>query len=561
MRFLGSVLALAGVLYVGSQARAQSISSAAQPAGNLSQDQARRAAEAEAADRAARANAPEVHLGASGASSVPAGGLGAFPVEAKCFVARQIVVDTVLPGKLRWVPAQLKRFEGRCIGAGGINYILKSLEGDFLSRGLVTTRAGLPAQDLAKGVLHIAVVPGVLAGVKGGTAKERRMWAAASPMKAGDLINLRAMEQALEQIRSLRGGDAKADLAPGSVPGESIIQLKVQPPQTFTASVSVNNMGGATLGDWSGSGQFTLANLLGHNESLTVNVNNRLFDPSLPANSSGSGISLNVPAGYWTFGANISRSYYIQEVVGQVATFNTSNTYDTIAATITRVIARDSTSKTDVLVKVQRRWGRSYINGVEISLQHQDISDVSVALNDRRTFPSGAKLESSLSFRQGVGLLGAQTDQAGLPESLPSARYSIASLDLALTRPLTRKLTYRGAYRLQYSPRALFGPDVISAGGPYTVRGYDGDHADVGHSGYYMRSELIYEVSKALQPYALCDAGHIYTTNRYLIGAGGGLRASYKWLNLDAFAAMPLNDRNTLGQHRVQFGLSLGASI
>jgi hemolysin activation/secretion protein len=376
----------------------------------------------------------------------------------------------------------------------------------------------------------------------------------------GDLVNLRRMEQALEQIRALPGGDAKADLAPGDVPGESILQIKVKSPRPVSAQVSVNNLGGATIGNWSGSGQISANNLLGRNESLAVNVNNRLFEPAMPANSTGSGISLTVPSGYWTLGVSASQSHYRQEVVGSVATFTTSNVLNTIAASLDRVIVRDSTSKTDLQLRIQRRWGRSYIDGVEIALQHQDLTDIALSLNDRRRFGE-ARLDSSLSFRQGIGLLGAQADQPGLPQSLPSAHYSIASLDLALTAPLTKRLTWHSALRAQYSPRALFGPDVISAGGPYTVRGYAGDHAIIGQSGFYWRNELGFALNPHLQPYALLDGGHVYATHYAPIGAGAGLRANLKWFSLDGFAALPLGNRSGLNQRHAQFGLTLGASI
>lgn len=554
-------------LFAAPLAMAQSAPSAtvpAQPPGNIPQDEARRAAEAAARDRAARSAAPEVHLGDASRSGRQGGSLGSFPVETQCYVARQIVVDTALPDQLDWIPRRLARFERRCVGAQGINFILKSLEGDFLRRGLVTTRAGLPQQDLSKGFLHIVVVPGRLTGVKGGTRKQRRMWAIASPMHVGDLVNLRAMEQALEQIRALPGGNAKADLAPGALPGDSLLQLEVKPPRPVTALVALNNLSGSTIGNWMASGQVSANNLLGRNESLTVNVNNRIGDPALPANSTGSGASFSVPSGYWTFGVSASQNHYRQQVVGAVQTFTTSNVLDTIAANVTRVIARTSTSKTDLQVKVQRRWSRSYIDGVEIALQHQDLTDLAFALNDRRNV-GATRLETSLSLRQGIGLLGAQVDEASLPASLPSARYSIVNLELALTRPLGKALTWHSAVRGQYSPRALFGPDVISAGGPYTVRGYDGDRALIGPSGFYWRNDLYYALTTHLQPYALLDTGRVWAATppsaTTPIGAGVGLRANLKGFSLDGFAAMPLNDRDTMGQHHVRIGLTLGASV
>lgn len=141
-----------------------SAQTASGPGDNIARDQARRAAEAEAADRAARAAAPVARLDAGARTA-----LGPFPVETPCFTIRQIAVEGTLDRKLRWVPGHLARFRGRCAGQAGLSYILASLQSAFLDRGLVTTRAGLPEQDLTTGVLRVTVVPGVVTELRGGS--------------------------------------------------------------------------------------------------------------------------------------------------------------------------------------------------------------------------------------------------------------------------------------------------------------------------------------------------------------------------------------------------------
>lgn len=532
---------------------AQATDPAAQAAAAIARDQARRATEDQAADRSTREAAPQAKLAGK------AEPLGAFPTETPCFPIRSIVVDTKLPSKLRWVPSYLERFKGRCAGHEGLNYILKSLEAAFLDRGLVTTRAGLPAQELSKGVLHIAVVPGTDAGLRGESARDRRDWAVAAPLHKGDLINVRAIEQGLDQMRRVPGRQVAVDLAPGDAPGESLLDLKAKPSKILSGSISVNNFAGTTIGRWQATGQGSLANLLGLNEILTGYYNSRINSPSIPADSKGSGGNFSIPYGWWTFGVAGSTNRYGQHVIGQVQAFDTSGRLSTVSAYVERVVHRDSTSKTSLQVQLQRRWGRSFIDDIEIGLQHQDLTDLQFALMDRHRF-GGIQLDGELAYRLGVGLLGAQKDEAHLPANVPTARYRIATLDLTVSSPLGGRLAYRGSFRGQFSNHALYGSDQISIGGPYTVRGYDGDHALLGRSGWYLRQELSVGVSNAIQPYALVDTGGVRGSRRTPVGVGAGLRGAWKGFNLDMFAALPVTSSRgaAAGRQVGEFGVSAG---
>ena len=520
----------------------------------IARDQARRAAEAGTADRAARENAPQSRLERGHARD-----LGPFPVETPCFTIRTLTIDSSLPRGLRWVSKRLARYRGRCVGDRGLNYILRDLQAAFLDRGLVTTRAGLPQQDLSSGVLHVAVVPGVEASVTGGSRKARRAWSVASPLHPGDLVNVRALEQGLDQMRRVPGREVSVDLAPGAAPGETVFDLHAKPVRPISAAISVNNFAGKTVGRWQATGQASALDLLGLNEILSGYYNSRVSNPSIPANSTGTGGSFEIPWGWWTFGVAGSINHYGQHVIGQVQDFDTRSTLKTVSGTITRVVNRDRTSKTSVQVQLQRRWGRSYIDDIQIGLQHQDLADVQLAVIDRRRF-GRIQFDGVLAYRIGLGILGAQKDQPGQPAELPTSRYRIATLDVALSAPIGERLGYRAAFRGQLSSRPLYGPDLFSVGGPYTVRGYESDRALLARSGWYLRQELSVRVADRVQPYGFVDVGGVQGTGSMPTGIGAGMRAFWKGVNLDAFVAIPLTDTHEPAAVRGsgQFGLSIG---
>lgn len=96
--------AVAALSSCPSQALAQDLS------GSI-QEQARIRAEREAAERAARENAPNARLESPAAPS-----LGAFPEESACFTIHTITVEGADSHKLRWVPTYLDQFREHCVG-------------------------------------------------------------------------------------------------------------------------------------------------------------------------------------------------------------------------------------------------------------------------------------------------------------------------------------------------------------------------------------------------------------------------------------------------------------
>lgn len=520
------------------------------------QEQARLRAEREAAERAARAAAPSVAL-ASPASPT----LGTFPVEQPCFPLRMIEVAGVDHGRLRWVPGFLGQYQGRCAGAEGLAYIVRSLQAALLDRGLVTTRAGLPEQDVSTGTLRVVVVPGVASAVRTNGADRGATWSAASPVDAGDLIDLRGLEQGLEQLRRVPGREVSVDLRPGAAPGDTVLDVLLKQRRPVSLSLSANNFAGRTVGRWQGAGQLTALGVLGLSELVSVSYNRRIDAPGIPADSRGTGAAVSVPFGWWTLGLSGSRNRYGQNVIGEVATFATRGRLDSAAAYVERVVLRDQISKTALRLTLGRRRARNFIDDIEIGIQRQDVTDVAIGLFDRRRVGAVA-LDSVIGLRAGTGLFGAQEEPDSRPAALPSARYRIFTFDLGVTVPLRagRVESYRAEFRSQLSGKRLYGSDSLSVGGPYTVRGFDSDDAEIGKSGWLLRQELGLRAADWLRPYAFGDAGQV-ERGRVRAGLGGGLRAQVAGFFVDAFAGLPVTGRQAFENKRLRFGLMAGWTI
>lgn len=78
----------------------------------------------------------------------------------------------------------------------------------ILSRGYITTRVLLPSQDLSSGILHFELVPGTVSAVRFADPASRGTLRTAFPGRPGDVLNLRDLEQGLEQLRRVSNQNA-----------------------------------------------------------------------------------------------------------------------------------------------------------------------------------------------------------------------------------------------------------------------------------------------------------------------------------------------------------------
>lgn len=541
---------MSGALLAGLAA--STVPAVAQGVDDQARERARLEAERQAQERAAREQEPEVTLPVPDKPM-----LGPFPEEQPCFTIERIEIEGADRRGLRWVARHLDQYRGRCAGAAGLDHILKSLQAAFLDRGLVTTRAGLPEQDFSSGTLKVVVVPGLASGVRTNGQNRGRTWEAASPIDAGDLITLRGLEQGLEQLRRVPGREVDVDLMPGEGPGDTVLNVVMGQSNPISASLSINNFAGPTVGRWQGSGQLAALGLLGFSEVISLSYNQRVNAPGIPANSKGSSASVSVPVGWWTFGARASVNRYDQQVIGEVASFQTRGKLGALSAYAEGVLHRDQVSKTAVRLALSRRWARNFIDDIEIGIQRQDLSDIEVALSDRRSLGQ-ARLDSTISLRIGTDWFGAQEETVDRPKELPTARYRIFSADFGLAVPLHAGVleSWRADFHGQYSAKPLYGSDTISVGGPYTVRGLDSDTAELGRTGWFVRQELGLRIADQFRPYALFDAGAVDRGSGVRGGVGLGLRAGRGPFSLDAFAARPAFGKNIVERRRVRFGVS-----
>lgn len=145
----------------------------------------------------------------------------AQPADSRCFPIEEIELKGADSLSASERESVFQSYIGQCLGVSQLNELLKVITNRYIDRGLVTSRAYLPQQDLSQGHLQVLVVEGKLESFKGddNSKLSSRELAMSFPGQPGNQLDLREIEQAIDQLNRLPSNQAQMELAPGSEVG------------------------------------------------------------------------------------------------------------------------------------------------------------------------------------------------------------------------------------------------------------------------------------------------------------------------------------------------------
>ncbi|AIS10584.1 ShlB family hemolysin secretion/activation protein [Pseudomonas chlororaphis subsp. aurantiaca] len=413
------------------------------------------------------------------------------PADTRCFPIKDIELkgdDSLSPAERERL---LKPYIGQCLGVSQLNELLKVITDHYIEKGLVTSRAYLPEQDLSGGHLKIIVVEGLLEGLKGAADSQlsERELAMAFPGQVGALVNLREIEQAIDQLNRLPSNQAQMELAPGQELGGSKVLVKNTAQKPWRASLSRNNDGQKSTGEQKWDTGFEWDSPLGLADQLILHGGHDAISDHQKT-SKNAMLYYNVPWGWWNFSYTYSQSDY--RALAQANGFNFKQSGDSQNHQLRaeRVILRDAVSKTSVNVGLAHLRTNNYIEDSRLENSSNRLSELQVGLNHGRRLGS-AFVNLDLGMQNGIGAFDAQrNDHPGPGE--PNARYRKYTATLSYLQPFKlwgESFSFTSLMTGQRSEDVLFSPQRLSLGGSSSVRGYK-DQTLSGDSGGYWRNDL-----------------------------------------------------------------------
>ncbi|MGO6697901.1 ShlB/FhaC/HecB family hemolysin secretion/activation protein [Rhizobium ruizarguesonis] len=466
--------------------------------------------------------------------SLPAGsGNGA------CFDIMRVEIDGANLLSAQEIGKVTAPYGNRCVGLAEINAVLRDVTHLYIDHGYVTSRAYVPQQDIRKTrILRLLVVEGTLSDIylNGQKVAGSGWLATAFPGLIGRVVNIRDIEQGLDQMNRLQANDAKSAMLPGPKDGTSILNIENRPGRPWHASIGNNNMGQESTGFSRSSASLTFDDLLDINDQWSFSYEHS--GPNYPWSNDGKGYgnsysgSVSVPYGYSTVSLNGSWYQYESAVEGNFSSLETSGNSGQAGLGIDRVVLRDKDSITTVRSSLTYKQTNNFLLGnlIEVGSRRYTVGEIGVS-HSRRMF--GGIWVFDASYDKGLGLFDAvEPGDPGAGNADP--RYSKFNATISVTQPFQaagRQFELTSLLSGQYSPDNLLGAEQISLGSYSNVRGTR-ESVLFGNNGMFSHNEIVWrtksnesgdavaKVLGELRPYLGLDYGHVYSQKRFDMTGG-----------------------------------------
>jgi len=382
-------------------------------------------------------------------------------------------------------------YVGQCLGVQQLNALLKVITDRYLAKGLVTSRAYLPQQDLSHQHLDIQVVEGRLEGIssEAGSGLSRRELAMAFPGTTGELLNLRDIEQMVDQLNRLPSNQAQMELTPGTAVGGSTVLVKNAPQKPWRASLSRNNEGQKATGEQQWGTTLDWDNPLGLADQLMLRGGHDAVSDH-HRTSHNEMFYYNLPWGWWNVSYTYSQSEYRSQAEANGFNFKQTGDTQNHQLRVERVIHRDAVSKTSLNTGLAYLRTNNYIEDSKLALSSNRLSEAQFGINHGRRIGS-AFVNLDVGMQNGIGAFDAQSNH-DLKPGQPDARYRKYTATLSYLQPFKlwgESLSFSSLMTGQRSEDPLFSPQRLSLGGLSSIRGYK-DQSLTGDSGGYWRNDL-----------------------------------------------------------------------
>ena len=453
---------------------------------------------------------------------------------------------------------------GRCIGIAGVRTLQERAQNALLQHGFVTSRVLAPPQNLSTGLLRLGILPGRIHTVRLAQPQTPRatLWNAL-PLQSGQILNVRDMEQGLENLKRIPTADANIRIEPAaasdaaSALAQSDIVVDYQQRFPLRVNLGIDNSGTKQTGKYQASATLFYDNALTLNDVFYLNVGHDLGSPGSASAYGGHegygthsyAMQYELPLGYWLLSLSGNQYRYHQTLAGATIPIVYSGTSASKELHLSRVVQRDAQGKTTVGLKAWQRSANNAINGTEVAVQRRVQAGWELS-GERQQFLGQASLSARVAYKKGTGAFGALP----APEELfkeGTSRMGLVKTDVSLTMPLklgTHPARWSSVWRAQHNTTRLTPLDLFSIGGRYTVRGFDGERQLAAERGWLWRNDLGLALGQSGQElYAGVDYGQVSGPSaanllgRHLAGAVIGVRGAYAGLQYDVSVGAPIS--------------------
>ena len=468
------------------------------------------------------------------------------------FYIKQIQLDGV-PKELSFLNKIARKHEQKHVTVSDITNIRNAFQRKLLDKGFVTSQVYIPEQNLNAGTLQFMVMPGRVEDIRYSASSAHGPWRTAFSVRPGDILNIRDVEQGLEQMKRVSSQSVTMKLLPGTSVGTSIIELTIKQDKPVHGSISIDNSGLESTGVYQGSFTSSFDQVFRANDTFTMSLSGDLSGSGSIKGTRAASLNYVIPHGKDTFSVSFSKSRYHQTIQSDPYDFTYSGKSTTMKAKWNHVWSRTQREKRAFDISISTRHNHRFINDMEIPVQALRTTSMEFGVSNRK-YIGNARLYSRLGFQWGIGALGAQPEhKASVAMGGPTSRYHMWLVDVDYRKPFImghRPASFTSSFHGQWvqGGKRLYSVDTINIGNRYSIYGFDGEYTLMGDSGWYVRNEVSSVIPRLnTEVYLGLDVGAVYgksteaLVGKTIAGTALGIRGNYSsGLLFDAFVSTPL---------------------
>ncbi|CNF29049.1 hemolysin activator protein precursor [Yersinia mollaretii] len=434
---------------------------------------------------------------------------------------------------------------GLCLGEQGLLSLLAKLQSQLVVDGYITSRVALADEHYNDGTLYLKLIPGRIEGIKHDKESTGNVYLnTLFPSQPGELVNLRDIEQGLENLQRLPSVSASMDIELNKEDLSSLIMVNRQQSRFWRANTYFDDAGSDDIGRYRTGLMLSLDNPLSLSDLLYFSAN-RDADNQYDKGYSNYALHYSVPYGNWLLSMTGSQGHRYQALLLADSSFQYRSRWNMLDVQLQRLLSRGDNYKTTGYVGALIRKSVSFLANNELGVQRLKTTDWQLGFEHVYYIP-WATFKGSVRYQQGASWLGALPIPGKMDRAPARLLATTASLDIPFTLG-AQHFQHQSVLSQQYTYSDITVLDRFSIGGRNSVRGFNESSAVVGPRGWYFKNDVSWNSPIiGQQLYFGMDYGEVSEKGpslflgERLAGAVVGLRGNYSSFSYDLNIGTPV---------------------
>ncbi|MGM7884510.1 ShlB/FhaC/HecB family hemolysin secretion/activation protein [Yersinia enterocolitica] len=439
-----------------------------------------------------------------------------------------------------------KQAQGNCLDEKGLSSLRDTLQWQLVADGYITSHAVFTEDSYVDGTLFLTLIPGRLVSIEHhensqGYAQLNTVF----PGRQGDLVNLRNLEQGLDNLQRLPSVNATMDVVLNPEDLSSQIMVTRQQSRFWRMNAFLDDAGHYGVGRYRAGATIFLDNPLSLSDLVYFSASREL-DNHHDKGSHNFALHYSIPFGYWLLSMAASQGAYYQSLLVANTAYKYHTYWRSLDMQIQWLLMRGSNYKTVGYTGALIRKFNRFFADIELEIQRSDTVDWQLGLQHLH-YTRWATISGGVNYQQGTQWFGARPSPGR--DSFSTAR--LINLTASLNIPFTldeQHFQYQPTFSQQYTRSAVTMQDKFSIGGRNSVRGFTTGNALVGPQGWFLKNDIAWINQRlANQLYLGLDYGEVsdkggqFLLGDRLVGAVIGVRGYYRRLGYDFNISTPFD--------------------